>query len=72
MNGPKLSNFKIGEPILQNDENMETKTTIKPLTYYVYYIYYTSFYKIKLNQVKTEFHIVSSTHILYWTKHINL
>jgi hypothetical protein len=29
--GPKLSNFKIRGPILQNDENKGTKTAIKPL-----------------------------------------
>jgi hypothetical protein len=28
--GPKLPNFKIGEPNLQNNENMGTKTAIKP------------------------------------------
>jgi hypothetical protein len=27
---PKLSNFKIGGSILQNDENRGTKTAIKP------------------------------------------
>ena len=34
MEGPKLSNFKIGGPILQNDENKGIKTTIKPLFNY--------------------------------------
>ena len=29
MEGPKLSNFKIGRPILQSDENRGTKTAIK-------------------------------------------
>jgi len=28
---PKLSNFKIGRPISQNDENRGTKTAIKPI-----------------------------------------
>ena len=28
--GPKLSNFKIRGPFLQNGENKETKTSIKP------------------------------------------
>jgi hypothetical protein len=27
---PKLSNFKIERSIMQNDENMRTKTAIKP------------------------------------------
>jgi len=30
MEGPKLLNFKIGGPKLQNDENRGTKTAIKP------------------------------------------
>jgi hypothetical protein len=35
--GPKLSNFKIGGPKLQNDENRMTKTAIKPKkTIYLY------------------------------------
>jgi len=29
MDEPKLSNFKIGRPILQNGENSRTKTAIK-------------------------------------------
>ena len=29
MEGPKLSNFKIGRPIPQNDGNRRTKTAIK-------------------------------------------
>jgi hypothetical protein len=29
LGGPKLSNFKIGQSILQNGENRETKTAIK-------------------------------------------
>jgi len=32
-----LSNFKIGEPILQNDENTGTKTVTKPKFYIEYY-----------------------------------
>jgi hypothetical protein len=31
--GPKLSNFKIGWPKLQNDENKGIKTAIKPKVY---------------------------------------
>jgi hypothetical protein len=30
LEGPKLSNFKIVEPKLQNDENRGTKIAIKP------------------------------------------
>jgi len=37
MEVPKLSNFKIGGPILQNGKNRGTKTVIKP-TYYLFYI----------------------------------
>jgi hypothetical protein len=32
--GPKLLNFKIGEPILQNGDNRGIKTAIKSLYYY--------------------------------------
>ena len=32
MEGPKLSNFKIGGPISQNDEKRETKIAIKTNT----------------------------------------
>jgi len=31
--GPKLTNFKIRGPILQNGENRRTKTAIKPKIY---------------------------------------
>jgi hypothetical protein len=31
MEGPKLSSFKIVEPLPQNDKNMSTKTAIKPI-----------------------------------------
>ena len=33
MKRPKLSNYKIGGPILQSDENKGTKTAIKPTNY---------------------------------------
>jgi len=33
MEGPKVSNFKIGRPFLQNGENRGTKTAIKPKKY---------------------------------------
>jgi hypothetical protein len=33
LRGSKLSNFKIGKPILQNDKNKGTKTVIKPMKY---------------------------------------
>jgi hypothetical protein len=35
--GPKLSNFKIWRLKLQNSENMETKTAIKPFIYLFYF-----------------------------------
>jgi hypothetical protein len=34
--GPKLSNFKMGGPNLQNNENRETKTAIKPSYFFVF------------------------------------
>jgi hypothetical protein len=33
LGGPKLLNFKIGGPILQNNENRRTKTVIKLLKF---------------------------------------
>jgi hypothetical protein len=47
--GSKLSNFKIGGPILQNDENRGAKAAIKPTIFVVHllpYIYYLFLHKI--------------------------